>query len=219
VSKFDVLIRVLDAPPPGASGGASASDRDDLTSVLSEDDRQRWRDIVNNDTEFRELLTTAQTSQEVSTAVSQMRYSSKFEKVFEPAKWDVIVRVLQAPGTFSAGTVSSKSTRSQRTSRSGATEYDLRSMTETTVDFGARKSEFDSESSVSGHTHGSGRYSQYARSTGARSARSGRSMADRSGTEITEYHNYMYAESHGTRSESRPSIGHFTSDEQDHEEF
>jgi len=214
VSKFDVLIRVLDAPPPGASGGAS--DRDDLTSVLSEDDRQRWRDIVNNDTEFRELLTTAQTSQEVSTAVSQMRYSSKFEKVFEPAKWDVIVRVLQAPGTFSAGTISSKSTRSQRTSRSGATEYDLRSMTETTVDFGARKSEFDSESSVSGHTHGSGRYSQYARSTGARSARS---MADRSGTEITEYHNYMYAESHGTRSESRPSIGHFTSDEQDHEEF
>jgi len=145
-----------------------------------------------------------------------MRYSSKFEKVFEPAKWDVIVRVLQAPGTFSAGTISSKSTRSQRTSRSGATEYDLRSMTETTVDFGARKSEFDSESSVSGHTHGSGRYSQYARSTGARSARS---MADRSGTEITEYHNYMYAESHGTRSESRPSIGHFTSDEQDHEEF
>lgn len=227
VSKFDVLIRVLDAPPPGASGGArsSASDRDDLTSVLSENDRERWRDIVSNDTEFREMLTTAQTSQEVSTAVSQMRYSSKFEKVFEPAKWDVIVRVLQAPGTFSAGTISSKSTRSQRTSRSGATEYDLRSMTETTVDFGARKSEFDSESSVSGHTHGSGRYSQYARSTGARSAisgKSGRSMADRSGTEITEYHNYMYAESHGTRSESRPSIGHFTSDDQDqldHEEF
>ena len=72
MSKFDVLIRVLDAPPPGASGGASASDRDDLTSVLSEDDRQRWRDIVNNDTEFREMLTTAQTSQEVSTAVSQV---------------------------------------------------------------------------------------------------------------------------------------------------
>ena len=69
--------------------------------------------------------------------------------------------------------------------------FSLRSMTETTVDFGVRRSEFDSESSVSGR---SGRYSQY--TTGARSARS---MADRSGTEITEYHNYMYAESHGTR--------------------
>ena len=55
-----------------------------------------------------------------------MRYSSRFEKVFEPAKWDVIVRVLQAPGAFSVGTLSSKSTRSQRTSRSGQTEYDLR---------------------------------------------------------------------------------------------
>ena len=86
-------------------------------------------------------------------------------------------------------------------------------------------------------------------------------MADRSGTEITEYHSYMYAESQGTRyvtslddftatyctaqyyysittvdsvhynyctqlkhfssgrSESRPSYGHLTSDEQDREEF
>jgi len=74
-------------------------------------------------------------------------------------------------------------------------------MTETTVDFGARRSDFESGSSVSGR---SGHMSQY--TVGARSA------ADRSGTEITEYHSYMYAESHGTRSESRPSIGHFTSD-------
>merc|ERR1712226_186324 len=49
VSKFDVLIRVLDAPPPGASGGHS-TDRDDLTSVFSEDDKQKWRDIVTHDT-------------------------------------------------------------------------------------------------------------------------------------------------------------------------
>ena len=61
-------------------------------------------------------------------------------------------------------------------------------MAETTVDFGVRRSEFDSESSFSGR---SGRHSQY--TAGARS------MADRSGTEITEYHSYMYAESHGTR--------------------
>ena len=64
----------------------------------------------------------------------------------------------------------------------------LRSVGETTVDFAARRSEFDSESSFSGR---SGRHSQY--TAGARS------MADRSGTEITEYHSYMYAESHGTR--------------------
>jgi len=205
ISKFDVLIRVLDAPPPGASGGAS--DKDDLTSVFSEDDRQRWRDIVTHDSTFRTMIESAQTTEEVTNAVSQIRYVSKYEKMFEPHKWDVLVRVLKAPGSISGKSFSSKSTKSYRTSKSG-TEYDLRSVAETTVDFGARRSEFDSESSVSGR---SGHHSQY--TTGARS------MADRSGTEITEYHSYMYAESHGTRSGSRPSLGHMTSDEHDHEEF
>jgi len=207
ISKFDVLIRVLDAPPPGASGGASASEKDDMTSVFSEDDRQRWRDIVTHDSTFRTMIESAHTTEEVTNAVSQIRYVSKYEKMFEPHKWDVIVRVLKAPGSISGKSFSSKSTKSYRTSKSG-TEYDLRSVAETTVDFGARRSEFDSESSVSGR---SGRHSQY--TTGARS------MADRSGAEITEYHSYMYAESHGTRSGSRPSLGHMTSDEHDHEEF
>merc|ERR1712203_52502 len=207
ISKFDVLIRVLDAPPPGASGGASVSEKDDMTSVFSEDDRQRWRDIVTHDSTFRTMIESAQTTEEVTNAVSQIRYVSKYEKMFEPHKWDVIVRVLQAPGSISGKSFSSKSTKSARTSKSG-TEYDLRSVAETTVNFGARRSEFDSESSVSGR---SGHHSQY--TTGARS------MADRSGTEITEYHSYMYAESHGTRSGSRPSLGHMTSDEHDHEEF
>merc|ERR1719268_259049 len=149
ISKFDVLIRVLDAPPPGASGGASVSDKDDLTSVFSEDDRQRWRDIVTHDSTFRTMIESAQTTEEVTNAVSQIRYVSKYEKMFEPHKWDVIVRVLKAPGSISGKSFSSKSTKSYRTSRSG--------------------------------------------------------------TEITEYHSYMYAESHGTRSGSRPSLGHMTS--------
>jgi len=209
VSKFDVLIRVLDAPPVSAGG---TSDRDDLTSVFSEDDKQKWRDIVTHDTTFRTMIEAAQTTEEVELAVNQMRYTTVYEKMFEPHKWDVIVRVLRAPGSISGKSASSRSV-SGYTGRSGksATEFDLRSVAETTVDFGARRSEFDSGSSVSGR---SGRYSAH-HSTGARS------MADRSGTEITEYHSYMYAESHGTRSEgrseSRPSFGHLTSDEQ--EEF
>jgi hypothetical protein len=195
VSKFDVLIRVLDAPPP-TSG--TASDKDDLTSVFSEDDRQKWRDIVTYDTEFRTMIESARTTQEVTNAVSQIRYVSRYEKMFEPHKWDVIVRVLAAPpASVSGKSFSSKSTRS-------GNEFDLRSMTETTVDFGARRSDFDSGSSLSGR---SGRLSQY--TAGARS------VADRSGTEITEYHSYMYAESHGTRSESRPSFGHMTDEPED----
>jgi len=198
-SKFDVLIRVLDAPPP--SGGAATSD--DLTSVFSEDDRQRWRDIVTHDSTFRTMLETAQTTEDVTSAVSQIRYISKYEKMFEPHKWDVLVRVLQTPGSISGKSLSSKSSKSYKTSKSG-TEYDLRSVAETTVDFGVRRSEFDSESSFSGR---SGHHSQY--TAGARS------MADRSGTEITEYHSYMYAESHGTRSTSRPSLGHVTGDDEE----
>jgi len=199
-SKFDVLIRVLDAAPPG--GSASASDKDDLTSVFSEDDRQKWRDIVTYDTEFRTMIESARSTQEVTHALSQIRYVSKYEKVFQPHQWDVIVRVLQAP-SISNKSVSSKSTRS--TSKS-ANEFDLRSMTETTVDFGAMRSDFESGSSVSGR---SGRVSQY--TSGARSAQ------DRSETEFTEYQSYMYAESHAAssnmRSESRPSLGgQFASD-------
>ena len=94
VSKFDVLIRVLDAPPPGASGGHS-TDRDDLTSVFSEDDKQKWRDIVTHDTTFRTMIEAAQTTEEVEMAVNQMRYTTTYEKIFEPHKWDVIVRVLK----------------------------------------------------------------------------------------------------------------------------
>ena len=71
LSKFDVLIRVLDAPPPG--GSASASDKDDLTSVFSEDDRQKWRDIVTYDTEFRTMIESAKSSEEVTHALSQVR--------------------------------------------------------------------------------------------------------------------------------------------------
>ena len=71
----------------------------------------------------------------------------------------------------------------------------FRSVGETTVDFAARRSEFDSESSFSGR---SGRHSQY--TAGARS------MADRSGTEITEYHSYMYAESQDARWSNKLNI-------------
>ncbi len=70
-SKFDVLIRVLDGAPIG--GSASASDKDDLTSVFSEDDRQRWRDIVTYDTEFRTMIESARSTEEVTHALSQVK--------------------------------------------------------------------------------------------------------------------------------------------------
>ena len=52
---------------------------------------------------------------------------SRYEKMFEPHKWDVIVRVLQVPGSISGKSFSSKSSKSNMTSKSG-TEFDLRSV-------------------------------------------------------------------------------------------
>jgi len=184
MNKFDVLIRVLDAPPPGASGHGG-SEKDDLTSMFSQDDRQLWRDIVTHDTTFRTMIESAQTTDDVHHAISQIRYVTKYEKLFSPHKWDVIVRVLKAPGSISGKSISSKSSRTFMTegSKSG-TEYDLRSVAETTVNFG--RSDFDRRSSVSG------------------AQSQGRSMADRSGAEITEYHTYsMYHQ--GDRPGSRSS--------------
>ena len=34
-------------------------------------------------------------AEEVEMAVNQMRYTTTYEKIFEPHKWDVIVRVLK----------------------------------------------------------------------------------------------------------------------------
>ena len=50
---------------------------------------------------------------------------SKYEKLFAPHKWDVIVRVLKAPSSITGKSISSRSTKSNRTSKTG-TEYDLR---------------------------------------------------------------------------------------------
>ena len=57
-----------------ASGGASASEKDDMTGVFSEDDRQRWRDIVTHDSTFRTMIESAHTTEEVTNAVSQVSY-------------------------------------------------------------------------------------------------------------------------------------------------
>ena len=42
-------------------------------SVFSEDDRQRWRDIVTHDSTFRTMIESAQTTEDVQSAVSQIR--------------------------------------------------------------------------------------------------------------------------------------------------
>merc|ERR1719266_1531244 len=81
-SGFDVTVRTTEA-------GAGAA--------YSDEDTAKWRDIVTHDSTFRTMIESAQTTEDVESAVSQIRYISKYEKMFEPHKWDVLVRVLQTP--------------------------------------------------------------------------------------------------------------------------
>lgn len=82
---WDVLIRVLAPPPQG--------DNDDLRSLLSEDDRDKWKAILTTDSTLRTLLTEAKTSEEYE----NIRRDERYERLFDSPKWDVIIRILAIP--------------------------------------------------------------------------------------------------------------------------
>ena len=243
-SKFDVLIRVLDAPPPGASGGATS---DDLTRwvilcpvniilfpVCCQCVQRGWQTEVERHCHPRLHLQNhdwvrsdyrGRSERSLSDQVRHWPITAQYYHCeLSIDQWELMISVSDTSASMrrclslTSGMCWSESSRLQDPSvenlsaqnQQNLTELPnlepnmiwgnsilycwlgkfksfFRSVGETTVDFAARRSEFDSESSFSGR---SGRHSQY--TTGARS------MADRSGTEITEYHSYaMYAESHG----------------------
>ena len=70
------LVVVAPAAPggSGAAGASGGATSDDLTSVFSEDDRAKWRDIVTHDSTFRTMIESAQTTEDVESAVSQVTF-------------------------------------------------------------------------------------------------------------------------------------------------
>ena len=50
-TNFDVLIRILDAPTSFA-----ATDDDDVSSVLTEDERVRLREVITHDVQIKKFL-------------------------------------------------------------------------------------------------------------------------------------------------------------------
>ncbi len=54
-NNFDVLIRILDAPMSYV-GGAAATDDDDVSSVLTEDERFRLREVITHDVQIKKFL-------------------------------------------------------------------------------------------------------------------------------------------------------------------
>lgn len=147
--KWSVLLRVLESPPPALH--PDTDDESDVASVLTEDDKEKWRQIISTESTLRTLLTEATYREDYE----RIRQDTRYERLFEPEKWDVILRVLAPPAqpderfySDSTSDVSSSSSSPMKPSRmyrkkssdTNITESksitDVRSMSEVMVDFG-----------------------------------------------------------------------------------
>ncbi|UYV70782.1 hypothetical protein LAZ67_8000591 [Cordylochernes scorpioides] len=145
VPKFDVLLRVLN-PPEGMDN-------------LSLEDKERWRSLLSEDSTFRTRLQHAVTREEIIEVIQSYH---EYETIFEQEVWETIVDILVFCREEETVSVVSRykrrealpgrrvqemgSVRSKLTSRTGSSvmDLDLRSLTETDVEFGHPLS--DSES-------------------------------------------------------------------------
>ena len=94
IPNWDVLIRVLNPPPTEEVQPQETSSevfREEAT--LTVEDREKWRQIITTESTLRTLLTEATVREDYE----RIRKDQRYEKLFEPKKWDVIIRVLAPP--------------------------------------------------------------------------------------------------------------------------
>ncbi|KAK7070551.1 hypothetical protein SK128_015656 [Halocaridina rubra] len=80
---WNVLLRVLEPPPTEEA----------VQYVLTIEDREKWRQIISTESTLRTMLTHATVREDYE----RIRYDQRYEKLFEPKKWDVIIRILSPP--------------------------------------------------------------------------------------------------------------------------
>ncbi|XP_034478568.1 uncharacterized protein LOC117784834 isoform X2 [Drosophila innubila] len=88
VPNWDVLIRILEEP--------EMSDIvDDASSVhnISYDDKTKWKEIITTQSSLRTMLTEAVVREDFE----RIRQDTRYERMFEPQTWDVIIRILAPP--------------------------------------------------------------------------------------------------------------------------
>merc|ERR1712045_961465 len=172
-NNFDVLIRVLDEPD---YLGATADD-DDVSSVLTEEERYRLREVIMTDEKIQTILKETHTTEQML----MIKDYRQIEKIIHPQKWDVLIRIIDNAGDQSAtGRKSSEdrsSTYGRKTTASSMTGQEMRSMSEVMVDYGYAEALQETRSGYSGR---SSTYTQAVSST-----------ADRSGTEMVETDHYI----------------------------
>lgn len=80
---WNVLLRVLEPPPTEEA----------VQYVLTKEDREKWRQIICTESTLRTMLTHAIVREDYE----RIRHDQRYEKLFEPKKWDVIIRILSPP--------------------------------------------------------------------------------------------------------------------------
>ncbi|XP_037781694.1 uncharacterized protein LOC119578043 isoform X2 [Penaeus monodon] len=80
---WNVLLRVLEPPRTEEA----------VQYVLTKEDREKWRQIISTESTLRTMLTTATVREDFE----RIRHDQRYEKLFEPKKWDVIIRILSPP--------------------------------------------------------------------------------------------------------------------------
>lgn len=91
VPNWDVLIRVLE--PPQFETAQEHNETYRVEQTLNIEDRKKWREIITTESTLRTLLTEATIKEDYE----RIRKDQRYEKLFEPPKWDVIIRILAPP--------------------------------------------------------------------------------------------------------------------------
>lgn len=177
-NNFDVLIRILDNR--GGDGTISGPEDDDVSSVLTDQERFRLREVIMQDEKIQTFLKETYTTERIL----QLKDHQSIEQVIEPQKWDVLIRILDNHEVLSgAGTGDTKSSPQ----RSSVTGHEVRSMTEAMVDFSYGEA---SGGAVVTRGGAGGATTAISQRSGASSTI--RSAADRSATEMEESdHTYV----------------------------
>lgn len=121
VPNWNILIRVLQ--PQEQEEGPVIESAETFNSQLTMADKMKWRQIITTESTLRTLLTEAVVREDFE----RIRQDSRYEQLFEPPKWDVIIRILTPIDKPKSNRFRKKSdwdTRSRRSSLPTLYEYD-----------------------------------------------------------------------------------------------
>jgi len=93
VQNWDTLTRVLNPSTPIYTTTEEIQIDEPTVLPLTVADREKWRQIITTESTLRTLLTEATVREDFE----RIRTDQRFEKLFEPQKWDVIIRILAPP--------------------------------------------------------------------------------------------------------------------------